>query len=136
MGLRKCPKCELNYIKDDEQLCNVCRRHMKGEAETDDAVTICTECGENPAVRGSELCAVCLREARRQENLEKLADDMTGTSVVGDMDDIDDMEVPMDDDDIPEIELEEIDRELGGDSDLDDDAMDEDEEEEDGEKEE
>ena len=55
MGLRKCPRCELNYIRDDEQLCNVCKRHMKGEAETDDVVTICTECGENPAVRGSEL---------------------------------------------------------------------------------
>lgn len=71
MGLRKCPRCELNYIRDDEQLCNVCKRHMKGEAETDDVVTICTECGENPAVRGSELCAMCLREARRQENLER-----------------------------------------------------------------
>ena len=31
MGLRKCPRCELNYIRDDEQLCNVCKRHMKGE---------------------------------------------------------------------------------------------------------
>ena len=48
MGLRKCPRCELNYIRDDEQLCNVCKRHMKGEAETDDVVTICTE-GSPPA---------------------------------------------------------------------------------------
>ena len=103
MGLRKCPRCELNYIRDDEQLCNVCKRHMKGEAETDDVVTICTECGENPAVRGSELCAMCLREARRQENLEKRADDLTGSSVVDDMDGIDELEVPIDDD-IPEIE--------------------------------
>ena len=38
MGLRKCPRCELNYIRDDEQLCNVCKRHMKGEVETDDGV--------------------------------------------------------------------------------------------------
>ncbi len=138
MGLRKCPRCELNYIRDDEQLCNVCKRHMKGEAETDDVVTICTECGENPAVRGSELCAMCLREARRQENLEKRADDLTGSSVVDDMDGIDELEVPIDDD-IPEIELEEIDKELGGDSkcgsdDMDDmDDMDEENKEEDGE---
>lgn len=117
MGLRKCPRCELNYIRDDEQLCNVCKRHMKGEVETDDVVTICTECGENPAVRGSELCAMCLREARRQENLEKMADDLTGSSVVDDMNGIDELEVPIDDD-IPEIELEEIDKELGGDSNL------------------
>ena len=128
MGLRKCPRCELNYIRDDEQLCNVCKRHMKGEAETDDVVTICTECGENPAVRGSELCAMCLREARRQENL-------TGSSVVDDMDGIDELEVPIDDD-IPEIELEEIDKELGGDSNLGSDNMDdmdEENKEEDGE---
>ena len=137
MGLRKCPRCELNYIRDDEQLCNVCKRHMKGEAETDDVVTICTECGENPAVRGSELCAMCLREARRQENLEKRADDLTGSSVVDDMDGIDELEVPIDDD-IPEIELEEIDKELGGDSNLgsdDMDDMDEENKEEDGETE-
>ena len=135
MGLRKCPRRELNYIRDDEQLCNVCKRHMKGEAETDDVVTICTECGENPAVRGSELCAMCLREARRQENLEKMADDLTGSSVVDDMNGIDELEVPIDDD-IPEIELEEIDKELGGDSNLgsdDMDDMDEENKEEDGE---
>ena len=135
MGLRECPRCELYYIRDDEQLCNVCKRHMKGEAETDDVVTICTECGENPAVRGSELCAMCLREARRQENLEKRADDLIGSSVVDDMDGIDELEAPIDDD-IPEIELEEIDKELGGDSNLgsdDMDDMDEENKEEDGE---
>ena len=135
MGLRKCPRCELNYIRDDEQLCNVCKRHMKGEAETDDVGPICTECGENPAVRGSELCAMCLREARRQENLEKRADNLTGSSVVDDMNGIDELEVPIDDD-IPEIELEEIDKELGGDSNLgsdDMDDMDEENKEEDGE---
>ena len=78
---------------------------------------------------------MCLREARRQENLEKMADDLTGSSVVDDMDGIDELEVPIDDD-IPEIELEEIDKELGGDSNLgsdDMDDMDEENKEEDGE---
>lgn len=120
MGLRKCPKCELNYIKDDEQVCYVCRRYMKGEAESDDGVVMCSECGENPAVRGGDLCAICLREARRQENLEKLADAMTpdepaDVDDIDDIDDIDNLEVPIDNGDIPERELEEIDKELGGD---------------------
>ena len=78
---------------------------------------------------------MCLREARRQENLEKMADDLTGSSVVDDMNGIDELEVPIDDD-IPEIELEEIDKELGGDSNLgsdDMDDMDEENKEEDGE---
>lgn len=129
MGLRKCPRCELNYIRDDEQVCNVCKRHMKGEVEADELVTICSECGENPAVRGSELCAICLREVRRQENLEKLVDDMAENSV-DDMDDMHELDMPLDDEenDIPEMELEEIDKELGGDMDSEDD-LEQDEEE-------
>lgn len=129
MGLRKCPRCELNYIRDDEQVCNVCKRHMKGEVEADELVTICSECGENPAVRGSELCAICLREVRRQENLEKLVDDMAENSV-DDMDDMHELDMPLDDEenDIPEMELEEIDKELGGDMDSEDDLSQEEEE--------
>ena len=29
MALRKCPKCELNYIREGEQYCNLCMRAMK-----------------------------------------------------------------------------------------------------------
>lgn len=67
--------------------------------------------------------------------MKRGADDLTGSSVVDDMDGIDELEVPIDDD-IPEIELEEIDKELGGDSNLgsdDMDDMDEENKEEDGE---
>lgn len=128
MGFKKCPKCELNYIRDDEQFCNVCKRSMKGEPDGDDGIAICTECGENPAVRGSELCAMCLREARRQESLEKRADELNAS--VDQMDELDELEVPLDDDDIPEMELEEIDKELGGDDDMSDELEDEEEVEE------
>lgn len=126
MGLRKCPRCELNYIRDDEQVCNVCKRHMKGEVEADELITICSECGENPAVRGSELCAICLREVRRQENLEKLVDEMAENAV----DDMNELDMPLDDEenDIPEMELEEIDKELGGDMDSDEDLVQDEEE--------
>lgn len=114
MGLRKCPKCELNYIRDDEKFCNVCRREMKGEAEPEEVV-ICMECGENPVVRGSELCAVCLREKRRQEKLEKLSDELEAADPLDLVDvEMDEIEVPLSSD-IPENELEEIDKELGDD---------------------
>ena len=115
MGLRKCPRCELNYIRDDEKYCNVCKREMKGEADADDGVILCVECGENPAVKGSELCAACLREARRQEKLSNLAGDIrdrSELSLTGVA--LDDMEVPLPaDGEIPENELDEIDKELG-----------------------
>ena len=117
MGLRKCPRCELNYIRDDEKYCNVCKREMKGEPDVEEAAMLCIECGENPAVKGSELCAICLREARRQAKLSDLPEDMRAasdlslTSVA-----LDEIEVPLPaDGEIPESELDEIDKELGED---------------------
>ena len=128
MGLRKCPKCELNYIRDDEQYCEVCRRSMKGgDSDADEGVTICVECGENPAVRGSELCAICLREARRQEKVRSISDDAHPHSMDLAQVELSDIEVPLpanEDDDIPESEMQEIDKELGdgNDEDLDEEA--------------
>lgn len=83
MALHKCPKCELNYIRDGEEYCEVCRRelkraqargrHAEDESEEDEII-ICTECGEAPAIRGGELCAACLREQKRQVELENAAE--------------------------------------------------------------
>lgn len=76
MALRKCPKCELNYIREGEQYCNVCLRAMKNgriqeePAAEEEEETLCSECGEAPAVHGSDLCADCLREKKRQAELE------------------------------------------------------------------
>ncbi len=128
MGLKKCPRCELNYIREGEKYCDVCKRYMKGEADADTAAATCTECGERPAVRGNDLCAICLREIRRQAGLAKRGDDMPEDVDISETD-MDDMEVPLSgSDDIPERELEEIDRELGGDMDEEeDDLFDEDE---------
>jgi len=79
MALHKCPKCELNYIRDGEDFCEVCKRELKRaqargrhteEESEEDEIIMCTECGEAPAVRGSELCAACLREQKRQVELE------------------------------------------------------------------
>lgn len=125
MGLRKCPRCELNYIRDDEKYCNVCKRYMKGEHDVEDGVAICIECGENPSVKGSELCAPCLREARRQEKLEKIKNGIADVDSL-DIDEVGiaDVEVPLpgDAEEIPESELEEIDKELGDDADEDEDS--------------
>ena len=75
MALRKCPKCELNYIREGEQYCNVCLRAMKNgriqaEPAAEEEETLCSECGEAPAVHGSDLCADGLREKKRQAELE------------------------------------------------------------------
>ena len=66
MALVKCPRCELNYILDGGTLCTVCRREVKGEHEIIDTPELCSVCGENPAVPGSDLCLSCLKEMNRR----------------------------------------------------------------------
>ncbi len=107
MALHKCPKCELNYIRDGEDYCEVCKREMKRtqarghhaeEEMEDDEVILCSECGEEPAVRGGDLCLSCLKEKKRQVELENASEHS------GDDDEYDDEDLLEDDE---EIESEE-----------------------------
>lgn len=116
MALKKCPRCELNYIQAEESYCNVCRRDIKGEVEAEETVTVCIECGENEPVKGSEYCSACLREVLRQEKLAEASDDEEEATLDIDGVELDDMDIPVSsDDDIPENELEEIENEFGDD---------------------
>ena len=111
MGLHKCPRCELNYIRDDEKYCNVCRRQMKGEADdSEDMQNICLECGENPALAGQELCGYCMSERRRREKMETLMEQPTPIAM--DMTQLDEIDVPLSSD-IPSEDLQEIHKEFG-----------------------
>lgn len=80
MALKKCPKCELNYIRGDAPYYDVCMRSMRrGDAARVQQIAqeeeiLCSECGEAPAVEGYELCADCLREQKRQKDLENVLD--------------------------------------------------------------
>lgn len=64
MALRKCPRCELNYILDDGDLCTVCREEVRGSRSRDDAVVMCSVCGEEPALPGEDVCKHCLADLR------------------------------------------------------------------------
>ncbi len=66
MSLIKCPRCELNYMNDSDEMCSVCRREVRGESEQFEMIEMCSECGENPVVPGQELCAYCLKELSRR----------------------------------------------------------------------
>ena len=66
MKLIKCPRCELNYMYENEVMCSVCRRDVQGEQESDDMIELCSECGENPVIPGQEVCAFCLKEIQRR----------------------------------------------------------------------
>ncbi|MBQ2110669.1 MAG: hypothetical protein II191_02860 [Clostridia bacterium] len=130
MGYRKCPKCELNYIRDDQQLCDICSRKYKSfdEDETQEVI-MCSECGENPAMKGKDLCAECYKESLRQESYQKQPKPPVVTSIGMEDPDLEEVEVPIDDNEIPEDELTEVETDFTDDDqddDLDDDDGDDD----------
>ena len=97
MGFIKCPRCELNYIKEEEQYCSVCKREMKGESH-DDPFELCSICNENPVMPGKDVCPICYKEMKQQQGLHvDTVEEAEAPDVSLDMDDVSDMQ---------EIELE------------------------------
>ena len=132
MGYKKCPKCELNYIRDDQKLCDICSRKYKSFDEEEQQETImCSECGENPALKGKDLCAACYKESLRQEHYSKQPKPPVVTSIGMEDPDLDDVEVPLDDTEIPEDELTEVETDFNSDGGEEDPIDDEDDEDED-----
>ena len=132
MAFRKCTRCELNYITDDEKLCSVCRREVKGEHDRDTLSELCSECGERPAVPGSEYCLLCLKEMGRRNAANAQSDNDEGTVETSplDIDMVSTMdEIQIDDlgDDIPPREFDEMESAFGSDDDDEDEDEDEDE---------
>jgi len=125
MSIIKCPRCDINFIREEEQFCSICKREMKGDAPKEEPVEMCIECGEHPAAAGEELCSYCLADRAAAD--ESIVEDTESESMMSS--DIDDIEiVPMPQEDIPEDEREEIHKELGFDDPEDEDEEAEDEE--------
>ena len=92
MGFIKCPRCELNYIREEEQYCSVCKREMKGEVH-EDPFELCSICNENPVMPGKDVCMVCYKEMTQQQGLHDDTMDENETPDVSiDMEDVSDME--------------------------------------------
>ena len=74
MAYKKCPRCELNYIKYTEQYCKVCLvdmgklagDHILDDEILDEDLRLCPECGENYLEEGEELCYACRIEQMKQ----------------------------------------------------------------------
>lgn len=83
MALRRCPKCETNYLRANEQICSVCRAAMKirGGFDDEEEEIMCSNCGENPAVKGKDLCENCLKEKEKEDELEKKADQIRADEI-------------------------------------------------------
>ena len=92
MGFIKCPRCELNYIKEEEQYCPVCKREMKGEVH-EDPFELCSICNENLVMPGKDVCMVCYKEMTQQQGLhDDTMDETEAPDVSLTMEDVSDME--------------------------------------------
>ena len=118
MGLVKCPRCELNYMNDTDVMCSVCRREVRGESEQFEMIELCSECGENPVVPGQELCASCLKEQARRDNIDDEEEETQREPANIEIDSVstmDEIALDIDDDDLD-------DEAFAGEADFEDDA--------------
>lgn len=74
MALVKCPRCELNYLKDSDTMCKVCYRELHGKLPSDD-IEICSTCNEAKALPGKDVCLYCLREMDKQKGIKTELDE-------------------------------------------------------------
>ena len=116
MKLVKCPRCELNYITENETYCKVCLREMKGDAPKDE-IELCSVCNEAPALPGRDVCLFCLKEMssgdNRTDDSQESEEHVDSASIVA-MDSVSTMDeiIPEIDEDIPSQEYGEIENEL------------------------
>ena len=104
MGVKyvKCPRCDLNYIPDTEELCEVCKAELKlvhssiysDDAYDDDSV-LCPYCKQNFIGVDEEMCFACaerlkyehsssMREEEEDDSWREYLDDEKETSVSDD----------------------------------------------------
>ena len=70
---KKCPRCELNYILQEEDLCPVCKAELKlAPAEDDDDLELCSICGKNLITVDQVMCDEC---AKKRSSIDDVVDD-------------------------------------------------------------
>ncbi len=79
-----CPRCELNYIRADEEICDVCKVEMglleksfliqEDELEAESG-KLCPVCHLNYIGEDEDMCFVCQKEKEAKENTEEPEED-------------------------------------------------------------
>ena len=79
MKYNRCKRCELNYIKDGETYCELCKKELSGKyKDYGDNITenICPYCDKNKLEFGEEICRFCknkkLKKKFKKDNKNNL----------------------------------------------------------------
>ena len=74
---KKCPRCELNYIKVEEEYCPVCMAEMKlvPDDSISDDMEICSVCGQNFVSVDQVMCDECAKK----RSLDDVVDESDNT---------------------------------------------------------
>ena len=71
---KKCPRCELNYILEEDDYCEVCRAELKGiDTNIDEEEDmICPKCKQNYVEPGEKFCLSCIQKMQEDWDDSKL----------------------------------------------------------------
>ena len=156
---KKCPRCELNYIKQDEDMCDVCKAELGLDSsivllddiiDDDEPLKLCPVCKAAYIGMDEEMCENCLAHEKQaeasedednddwrtyldDEDTDDAADaDIISLDELGEDEKIDD-EDEFEDEENKDVELDDYPDDF--DEDFDDDFDDEDDDDEDDEEE-
>ena len=92
---KKCPRCDLNYILQEEDMCEICKAELGLDSrivllddiiDDDEPLKLCPMCKTNYITMDEEMCESCLSRYNRAENPD-LDDDDDGWRTYLDDDD-------------------------------------------------
>ena len=74
-GWVKCPRCELNYIREGEEYCEVCKAELRkgpelifaiDDEDVEETMDLCPRCHHNYIKDGESMCEECRKELERE----------------------------------------------------------------------
>lgn len=128
---KKCPRCELNYIKEEEDYCPVCKAEMKlvPDDSISDDMELCSVCGQNFVSVDQVMCDECAKKRTLDDVVDESDDDHESSSRKDEdwdeeskaLDSLDSEPVESSDDDIEVVNFSDLEEEDDDDDYVDDD---------------
>ena len=69
---KKCPRCELNYIPENEDYCLVCKAEMKLTDDFNDDLELCPICGVNFVSVDQAMCDECAKKRTLDDVVDEI----------------------------------------------------------------